>query len=293
MATVELLLLILVSVVVFSILKHESLRLGLERVDGFAALAVITYLTSHAVRILRMVVVLGTTIRSVRGVALAHSLTAPIATVVPLKLGELVRIYAFGKVTGGGISGLGAVWVERTFDAATLTTVGLIALFIVPETTPVVLPVLSVAGAFLVITITMLVVLPQNIGLLKDFFIRRYSGWWCIRLLKVLDRLGVEVRRIHALVRGKVSTLAALTLAVWCLEALTLWTLMEFLALSPGELMASLLAVLSEVLAHLRVGPGELDWQMPVYRLIVLCCTLTLAFAALGGELLLWRDQGA
>ena len=65
---------------------------------GMAAVAM--YLGAHALRVVRMVVLLGDRAASLRGIAVAHALTAPVTGQLPFKVGEVVRLVALGRSCG-------------------------------------------------------------------------------------------------------------------------------------------------------------------------------------------------
>ena len=246
-----------------------------------AVMVAALYLSAHLLRIGRMVVILGDSAASVRSVAFAHALTAPVSSLTPLKIGELARIYAFGIASQGFIHGLRAWWIERSFDAIVLAAAGLFALVLLPNTGAAVLPVTLVALLVLAATAVAIAVLPENVGMTKAWLIRRYTTRWSLSALAVLDDLGRGLHRSRQLVRRKVATLAALTFLLWGLEASALTLLVG--AIDAPTMLAGILTVLSDLLTPTDQAFGGLAAQLPVHRLIVFATVNGFAALALGG----------
>ena len=152
-----------------------------------------------------------------RWILAAHAGSAPWG-LLPFKIGDLVRIFALGRATSGFGEGLRTVWVERTFDAAFIALVAAIVISAQPESAAVVAPVGIAALALLVGTAIAVVTLPENLSMAKLWVLRRYTTSWSLIVLARLDDLGDAVRALRALINGKVTTLAALTIAIWATE---------------------------------------------------------------------------
>lgn len=250
-------------------LQHAVGQVWLPRL----ALALAIYLVAHVLRIARLVILLGDSGRSVRDVAVAHALTAPIAALLPLKLGELARVLAIGRASRGPVHGLKALWIERTFDAAAIALAGTVVLALRPDAVQAVAPVVLAAVAFLGLTAAAIVLLPESVGMAKAWLIRRYTAQWANRALAAMHALRDALQSSRALLRGKVATLMALTAAIWSVEALAFATLLSVDG-GAAQLASEVLGTLSGALAP-GAGSGE-------PRLVVLLGVLVLgAFAGL------------
>ena len=226
----------------------SELSVGLVQMNWFgAAPALVAYLGAHALRVIRTLVVLGGSVRSVRMVALAHAVSAPWTGLLPFKVGELVRMYGIGQVTDGFWHGVRAVWIERTFDAVLIAIAVAVALLTLPEAGAAALPVGVVSVGLLVVTAGAVVALPENLATAKLWIMRRYTTEWSLRLLAMLDDLGDAVKRLGALVRGKLATLTVLTAAIWFLEVLGLWLLVGNFSEVGQGVVVGMLAILSDV----------------------------------------------
>jgi len=228
----------------------SELSNGLIQMNWYGAgPALVAYLGAHVFRMVRTLVVLGNSVRSVRLVVLAHAVSAPWTGLLPFKVGELVRMYAIGHVTDGFWHGLRAVWIERTFDAVLIAIAVLIALTTLPEVGHAVVPVGIVSVGLLLATAGAVIALPENLATAKLWVMRRYTTDWSLRTLAFLDDMGDAVKRLGELVRGKLATLSVLTAAIWSLEVLGLWLLVgDFSEVGKGVIVG-MLAILSTIVS--------------------------------------------
>jgi len=221
---------------------------------GLAALAM--YLASHALRVVRMVVLLGDRAASLRGIAVAHALTAPVTGQLPFKVGELVRLVALGRASGGLHDGLKAIWMERAFDAMLLALAGGTALWLQPDRSGSGLRITALAVAVLVGTFVALRLVPETLRNTKAFLIRRYTTDWSLVALSVLDRIGRWLEDAHRMVDGRVATLTLLTVLLWGLEISAFRVGMAGLPVDRAT-VSSVLGLLSDVMGtngHATVG---------------------------------------
>ena len=262
-----------------------ALAVGLER-DVFIAaelapalaLAALLYASSHGLRVLRIVFLLGHASGSIRRVALAHLATAPVAALVPFKLGELARIGAFAAESEGPVHAVGAVWVERTFDAFVLATMAALTALIYPEFTTTAATVAILASTYLGLTALAIFVLPENIDAVRHFLIVRYTSRTSLNLVRAVHAVGSALDLARHIVTGKIATLLTLTLFIWMLEAAALWAMAGTLtsSASPG-----LLAVLSDAFRPLAETTPGLAENLATHRALVLGVVMSLsAFAA-------------
>lgn len=260
-----------------------ALALGLERAAFASAevranllLAAGIYAVSHGLRVLRILFLLGDASGSLRRVGLAHLATAPVAALVPLKLGDLARIGAFAAESRGLVHALGAVWVERTFDAVVLATAAALTALFFPELAATATTVAVLATVFLGVTAVAIFVLPENIDEAKHFLIVRYTSEASLALIRAVHAVGSALELARRTVRGKIASLMLATLVIWSLEAAALWALSSAVvgsADTPG-----LLAVLSD--AFLPLASPALASQLATHRSMVLVVLFGLSVGA-------------
>jgi len=229
--------------------SSSALSEGIRQMNWLGAgPALLAYLCAHALRVCRTLVVLGDSVQSVRTVALAHATSAPWTGLLPFKVGELVRMFSIGVVTDGFWHGLRTVWIERAFDAVLIAIAVCVAWAVRPEDAAAVVPVGLASVALLGVTAGAVTALPENIATAKLWIMRRYTTAWSLRVLALLDDLGDAMKRLGALVRGKVATLTGLTGGIWALELFGLWLLVGSVERLGEGLVVGMLAILSAVI---------------------------------------------
>ncbi|BAL26052.1 hypothetical protein [Azoarcus sp. KH32C] len=214
---------------------------------GALAFPVTVYVVAHALRAIRLGVLLGAD--RARNLLGLYFYTAGCSAIIPFKLGELVRINEIAWWVGGYWRGLLIVWIERVFDVVAL---GAMAYFILAsgaqEPKDIGLLLWVIAG-FVFMTMLVFFVVPEQLSSLNLHVIRNYSGRKAIRILHILDSLHQLFDQVRPLLKGKVVTLALLTFFIWSLELLAMALLFEsnpWLGALTG-LVQQFVAVLSDV----------------------------------------------
>jgi hypothetical protein len=180
--------------------------------------AVVLYIGAHAIRIVRMILLLGDRAPSLRGIAIAHALTAPISGQLPFKVGEVVRLITLGRATRGLDDGLKAIWMERVFDAGLLAVAGSVTMLVQPAAAADTLLVTALAFALLLATLVVIRLVPEALRNTKAFLIRRYTTDWSLVALRTLDGIGQWLDDANRMVEGRAATLTLLTAGLWTLE---------------------------------------------------------------------------
>lgn len=236
-------------------------------------LALLLYLGAHGLRIVRMVVLLGERAPSLRGVAIAHALTTPVGGMLPLKLGELVRVAALGRASRGLSDGLRAVWIERVFDASVLAVAGLLVMSQGGHGAGLVT---AVAIAVLLTTAALLRPIPEGLRHAKTFLIRRYTTDWSLVALRRADAAARWLEDARHLVDGRASTLALLTVALWSLEVLAFQVGTASLS-GDATTLASALSLLSDALRFDHYPPPDVwAWVLFAGQMVVALAGLVL-----------------
>lgn len=239
-------------------------------------LAMLLYLGAHALRVVRMVVLLGHRAPSLRGIAIAHALTTPVGGMLPLKLGELVRIAALGRASTGLSDGLRAVWIERVFDAAVLAIAGALVLASGGQGAGLVT---TVALVVLVATVALVRPVPEALRHTKTFLIRRYTNDWSLAALRRIDTAARWLEDARRLVEGRVATLGLLTVALWSMEVLAFQVGTASLA-GDDTTLANAMSLLSDALRFDRYPPPDVwAWVLFAGQMLVALAGLGLLFA--------------
>jgi hypothetical protein len=211
-------------------------------------LAGVIYLSSHALRILRLALLIGGWRVGFRAIAGFHLMTAAVSLVAPLKLGEVYRAVELSNLVGGLIRAVMIVWWERAFDISLIFLILLLALArssgAVPDEFS---GVVAISVAFIAVTALIFFVLPDNLRRASVLIIRRYDDKRTVPVLRVIDAVRRAINEAPQLVHAKVAALATLTALIWICEiacfAIVLSALGGTLASAPDALLSFLSAI--------------------------------------------------
>lgn len=228
--------------------------LGADRTLALLGAAV-AYAANHALRALRLAVLVHEPMMRLRSVLRVHLLTAGTALLTPFRLGDLVRVRVVGVFVGSGSRGLVVVWLERALDVAVVAALLLVS----RGGTSMELwsPLLLLSAAFVVVTVALVTVVPENLHAVSLYLVRR-RGRGGLRLLRTLERSLLVLAEAPGVLRRKTVTLVLLTVLVWSAELITLALAVPALAGGPSQLAAGLLTLLSELASGaVAVLPGS------------------------------------
>lgn len=265
--------------------------------------AIAIYAFSHLLRFLRLALLIHNPAVRLRRVLQVHLLSTGLGVLLPFKLGELVRIRELGIVTGSLRTGVLAVWLERTLDAAVLIVLLLLTAVGVPESLNLLTPFLIVISAFVAITIVLITVVPANIREMMLHLVRRPSGERSVTVLRFLRAVLAMLQEAPAMLRGRVPSLILLSTLIWAAEVAVVSVAVPGVDLGLSRLstgILSLLAGVSSGATALMPGSGERLMEslgefggtadVDLYRLcLVLPVLLTGAWAT--GAYLPWRAR--
>ena len=214
---------------------------AVPRLEGFTAvaftapalpalIAAALYLTAHGLRMLRLGLLSLDERERVAPLILCHGLTAFPCSLLPFKMGELLRLAAFFHVFGYRRKAL-AVWlVERFGDLVILTAV--LAGFFVWEGDMAAQSEGVLAAMVLGIALALfsLLALSKLLYFLNHHLVlsgHRRRDLHILRLSEFLFDLEAEV---HDSIRGRWIAFMLLSAFVWALEILAFWQLLSILA---------------------------------------------------------------
>jgi hypothetical protein len=200
-------------------IPHRPDTVGL----GALWIACLLYAASHGVRVIRLAIITGDPRVSLRQIAMVHAITAAASLVTPFKLGEIFRISELGHLLGDVGRSIVIVWVERAFDSAAIMFLILVASLAEPTVLGQIRPLVIVSVAFVAATLALFTIVPEGLGTLSLFIVRRYDGPHAVRVLKGVHWLKRGIDLGPRFIAGKVSVLLVLTFAIWGLELATLW----------------------------------------------------------------------
>ena len=232
------------------------------------ALAIGAYLLSHLLRVVRLALLLLDSGRSLRELAGANFTAALAVALVPLRLGEVVRLAEYYRITGGRIAAaLSTFLVERFFDASALLLLGLVAAAMAPAApggrNVVLVLVLVVWILFMVAYVS----LPRTLHSMRLSLLRRGRGERSLRWLRWLGFIEDTWLATRVRVENRSALIWLVTMLIWFAE------LAAFaFAAAPGAVTAALAAdFLAALQRGLALGAGAAIGERLNYNAVVLC----------------------
>jgi len=204
----------------------------------------VVYLGSHLARIARLALLNGDARMSLRELAKVHLFTAAAALATPFKLGEPYRIVELGVLTRSATRGVALVWLERLFDVVVILMLLGAAAIAQPAGVEAFMGVLLISLGFVLVTLLLLVLLPENLRRVGSYLVRRHRSEWSVGVLWLISEARGMVGRMSQMLRGRHASLFVFTLAIWTLEGLS-FSLIVQAGRGVFEPLAGLLAFLS------------------------------------------------
>ncbi len=181
--------------------------------------AMALYLLAHVLRALRLGIIAGPLLgASVRTTAALHFVCAPLVTLIPMKLGELVRLHQLWLI-GRRLSGaVIALLIDRMLDATML--LGLLGWFALIGH-----PAIDQAHMVLVLTAAavglaglVLVLGPSMLASLQRYVLIHHQSPALLRGLPMIDLLRRGADEGRVLVRRQGAPLLVISASIWMLE---------------------------------------------------------------------------
>ncbi len=242
------------------------------------------YLASHLVRMLRLALLTLDQRDKAGALAAAHTLSAFPSSLLPFKIGELLRLAAFMHVFGTRSKAL-AVWLAERFGDVVVLSLFILALYLFNVDLP---PSLRlVLLVFLLATmlglLSLFAVAKTMVYLNRHLVLNSHSprGLMVLRASNALRLLELDIYRS---LEGRLSGFALLSILVWTLEiaALALFTPMLGDVMAGGApAFGALLS--SALLANVPGGAGASGfglYQSLVLAGLALLCMGTLYFVS-------------
>lgn len=180
---------------------------------------------AHALRAVRLGVLLGS--GRVRHLLGLYFFSAACSSVIPFKLGELVRVNEIAWWTGSYWRGLLIVWIERTFDVVALGGMAWLILDSGTQEAQAFGIFLWAIGGFVFLTVLFFFILPEQLCNLNLHVMRSYKGRKAVHILRILDSFYQIFDQVRPILAGKMVTLLLLTLFIWASELLAVVMLLD------------------------------------------------------------------
>lgn len=180
-----------------------------------ALLAGILYVTSHLLRAFRLGILsmdmLGV---SGRTTVLMHLSTAPISLALPLKLGELTRLYELWRLSGMFVYSAVVLLVDRMYDSLFLFP--LLAFLLMQGNAAPALIVLTSVAAF--VPLAVIAFGPHMMTEVQRYVVAHHNDAETTARLRVIDMIRRIVTHAAGVAREQAPTLVVLSVLIWLLE---------------------------------------------------------------------------
>lgn len=186
-------------------------------------LAALAYLLGHCLRVARLALLLADTRVGLRSLAAFHFWASATALLIPFKLGDVVRAATLSSLTGSLRSGVAFVWMERLFDATILMPLLLVVTVATPNAVPGLLGLLIGMASFVLVSIAVLVLAPDNLRRIGTLVFQRYGNPNSVALLKMLKGARTYLLRVSEQLTGRTLLLLTYTLFIWVFELAAAW----------------------------------------------------------------------
>lgn len=180
-----------------------------------AILAIVVYLTSHALRATRIAMLSAEMLGiSGRTAAAMHFTTAPFALLLPLKLGELVRLYALWRMSRDAVFVVIVFLIDRMYDSLFLLPA--LSFLLWHGNAPPVLVVLTLFAA--IVPLAVIVLGPKLLTEIQRYVVLSHQGPAALRLLRHLDPIRRLVVKAVKVPRRQAAELCVISLLIWLCE---------------------------------------------------------------------------
>jgi len=203
----------------------------LQAADARVALAAgAIYLAAHGLRAVRLAVLAGPLLGiTARTAGLLHLVTAPLALLAPLKLGELFRLQQLAVTSGQLANSVLVLLLDRMFDALFLVPI-MVALAVAHAPGEIEPATLWLTATAAVLPLVAVVLGPGLLAALQDYVVIHHLDPRALRLLPVLDALRRVTEAGALTARRQGLQLALLSVLIWGAELAATWLLARFVA---------------------------------------------------------------
>ena len=178
----------------------------------------VIYFLSHCFRVLRLAFLTVEDKVRFRSLFQAHFYTAALSYVLPFKLGEIIRVLTFGHLLNKSSKAVIIVWIERMYDALVIGAILGAVMVFAPDLISSYHFLITLLFTFVLMSILIFFLLPENLSLLKTILIVRYQSAWAVKVLKLCSQIEGLVKLAPAILKNRLLTLFLLTFCIWLSE---------------------------------------------------------------------------
>lgn len=186
------------------------------------------YFLVHCLRIFRLYILLLDSKVRLLSLFKEYMIIAWVNLLVPFKLGELFKIYRFVHVTKKFNRGLSVIWIERIFDSTILLSMYLFSLAY--DYSEKFLSLVLLLFLFVFFSFIFYLEFPLSYKYINDLIMGKSKSHKGLYFLRQLKKAQSFHREIKLLLRGRLSLLLFVSLAIWFLELLGIALLVKTVA---------------------------------------------------------------
>lgn len=174
-----------------------------------------TVLAVHFLKAFRLYLALYGSNISASSYAKIYCKVTPVSILMPVKLGELFRMYCYGHQINNILKGVVTVLLDRFMDTIALVTM-IIAMWIYSGER--IIPIVYLLLVFLIAVILIFIIFPGLYSYWKKYLLRANATPRKIRFLLYLDKMNMVYDEIVNVSKGRGIILYALSLLAWITE---------------------------------------------------------------------------
>ena len=225
----------------------------------YVGISLLAYLLSHALRALRIAILMGRQDYSLLKLVYLQYYTNGINLILPFKLGEVYRIIEFNKIIKDNNKLVLTVIAEKTLDLLVLFIWAILAISFLGNGIVELKIVIWVISALIMFSMGIFFVLPENLKTLNLVIAKRYNTRTVIYILSLTTRILKVISNIKIILKSNFSTISLITLMIWLLEVVGFAYLLPFMAEKVQVWLLSILVFLSSLIPSASLGLGGLQ----------------------------------
>ncbi|MCR5107568.1 MAG: flippase-like domain-containing protein [Lachnospiraceae bacterium] len=194
-------------------------------------LALVLFIFIHLLKMMRLYLILLDEKIEFKRFIFAYFRTTFVNFIIPYKLGEIYRIFAFGRITGSFLKGFLSIVTDRFFDTLALVLVMLPMQILYKDTISAVTVALPV---FLAAVVFAFMIFPSVYGYLNRYIIINRSSERSMAVLRSLEIIKTGYDKVRELISGRYSLMIIMSLGAWIFEGILLFLLSLILGIPFG-----------------------------------------------------------
>ena len=224
------------------------------------SIAVILYLLSHTVRVLRLVILNPVTKFNIRDLWREQYKANGVNLLVPFKLGESYRLIYFKKFFGSYSNSFAVLVTERFLDLFTIFVLLSLASYFSGIDIPAIKYLFYISIALLSVICIILYIFDELLIILHKIFLHKQTTKLTITAVEISGSLIRAIKRIKSILHNKYISCFFVSVMIWALEIAAFFIFLDLLGYQLDLLIFLALAVsFATLLPNAPLGYGGLQ----------------------------------